>query len=368
MRNASKLKYAFPMALAAMAVTGCSHEASDMPDPSSPETGAIRFAPKTSYTRAEDITASNLKSFNVYAYTEGADDKLTLFMDNVTVNRTDNNTWVYSPLQFWPSEAVDFYAYAPSGTWAGAHGPFEAGTSYMSYPGDKDLVYAVSLGNRGTAQGENAQVILNFRHALSKVAFRLSSSNANLEVKVTNVVLFNVYANGTFRYPTATTSASATPDAASVCTWEDTNTQSAYIYYMAQRDNERVSLTTTPTDFSTESPDTGGAKYLIPQALPYDLGDDHRDVYVSITCAIYDKDTGVQLWPNDNTPEANKLPQASFNEGLLRFPLHTNQFTSWEPGKYYIYNIVINANPDMGHINFGMPTVDQYVTVETTYE
>ena len=357
------LNLVLPVALAGALCTGCSQDSSLSPTSPSATAGTISFAPHTVYARTGDITTSNLNSFQVYAYTgTGADQQL--FMDNVTVSRTANNTWTYSPLKYWPAEAVDFYAYAPTGTWAGTQGPFNNTTAYENYPGDTDLVYAVSLGNKGNATGENAQVVLNFRHALAKVALNLSSSDDNIEVKVSNVVMAGVYCHGVFGYPSASTTASASPDPNSVCTWSDLDTPLTYLFHMSQTNDDRITLTTTPDNLSAYG--LGGDKYMLPQPLPY--GASGHKVYLGVMCAIYDKATGVQLWPNDNTPATNVVNGATYKDGILEFPLSTSQFSSWEPGHYYIYNVIVNANPDMGTINFGMPTVDTYVTVETTYE
>lgn len=361
MRN--YLNLMLPAALAGAMCAGCAQDSSLTPSSPDPQAGIISFAPNTVYARSGDITTSNLNSFQVYAYTEGEPEN-QLFMDNVTVSRTAKNTWTYSPIKYWPADAVDFYAYAPSGSWAGTHGAFGNTTVYENYPGDQDLIYAVSLGNKGTSTGENAQVILNFRHALSKVSLNLSSSDSDIEVKVSNVVMAGVYCHGIFNYPSASTTPTASPSANSVCTWSDLASPLTYIFHLSQRNEDRLTLTTTPDDLSAY--DFGGAKYMLPQALPY--GASGHKVYLAVMCAIYDKATGVQLWPNDNTPSTNIVQGATYKDGILEFPLSTSQFSDWEAGKYYIYNVVINSNPDMGTINFGMPTVDSYVTVETTYE
>lgn len=103
----------FGMAALAVAVLGSCSDNEHISPSDSPSDNAIRFAANTDFSRAGDITTSNLSAFNVYAYT-GMASNPTLFMDNVEVTKTGSNTWTYSPLKYWPAhETVDFYALRP---------------------------------------------------------------------------------------------------------------------------------------------------------------------------------------------------------------------------------------------------------------
>lgn len=324
---------------------------------------AIRFAANTEFaSRAgEDVTTNNLTEFNVYAYTGAADNKVT-FMDNVKVTKSSDNVWTYSPLKYWPAEAVDFYAFAPA-SWVGSDGPLKP-VHYTNHAADKDLIYAVSPNLSGNGSQPNAQVVFNFRHALAKVTVLLSSTNADLKVNVTNVALANIYATGDFTFPSASTT--GTPTTESTGTWSNLSDVYPYMLHMSQRPDEVVTLTTTPVDLSETG--LGGPKYLIPQTLTWRSHGAGQDNYMALMCTIYDAKTGVKLWPNANTPEENIVEGSTFHDGLLKFPLSTSQFSEWQPGYHYVYNLVVNANSEMGSIEFGQPTVDTYVDVETTYE
>ena len=195
------------MAAMGISVLGfCSCSDNDAPgiDSSVSASNAIRFAANTELaSRAGDITTNTLKDFYVYAYTR-TDGVPELFMDNVTVSKSDNNTWTYSPIKYWPADqTVDFYAFAPA--WVGESGPLKP-VPYYNYPGDEDIVYAVSPDLTGNTDAPNAQVVFNFRHALSKVTVKMSSTNENLKVKVTNVVLTNIMSRGNFNFPKVSTS------------------------------------------------------------------------------------------------------------------------------------------------------------------
>ena len=347
----------------AMALGACSETDIAVNGTDAPSDNAIRFAANTEFSRAGDITTNNLTAFNVYAYT-GTATSPTTFMENVEVTKTGSNTWTYSPIKYWPAnEAVDFYAFAPA-SWVGSGGPLKP-VAYDSYPGSEDIIYAVSPDLKGSV-GANAQVLFNFRHALSKVTVKMSSSNADLVVKVSNVALANLNSKGNFHFPTGSTAEK--PSEANVGTWTDQNTPLAYLLHMAQTESDLITLTTTATDMTDTDLGLGGGKYLIPQTLNWRSNGNGKDNYITVMCSVYDAKSGAKLWPNANTPSENVVERSTFGDGLLKFPLSTSAFSAWQPGYHYVYNLVINSNEDMGAIEFGTPTVDSFVDVETTYE
>ncbi len=350
------------MALFAISLASCS--SNDAPD----NTGfaqndrEIRFAASTEFTRT-DITTNNLTSFNVYAYTgSGSDQKV--FMDNVTVSKNASNVWSYSPVEYWPAnEAVSFYAFAPA-EWIGDATPVNP-VPYDNTYADWDIVYAVNPNLTGHADGPNAQVHFNFRHALSKVIIKLSSTNTDIQVKVTNVALAGIATRGNFHFPSISTSGNVSPN--SIGEWTDQNTPAPYLYHMSQTPDERITLNSTPNDMSGYELGYGGAKYLLPQPLIWSNNGSGADTYITVMCSIYDAHTGTKLWPNANTPAENIVQGSTFNDGLLKFPLSTAAFNAWQPGYQYVYNVVINSNEEMGAIEFGDPSVDTFVNVDTNY-
>lgn len=351
------------LALCSMGFASCSSTDHDSPDADKAD-NAIRFAANTEYSRAAEITTNNLKAFNVYAYT-GSATSPTVFMDNVEVTKTGTNTWTYSPLKYWPADQdVDFYAFAPA-SWLGSATPMQP-VSYDAYPGTEDIVYAVSPNLRGATGTANAQVVFNFRHALSKVTVKMSSSNADLQVKVSNVAMANIMTKGNFHFPGESTALQVSES--SIGHWTDQNTPVTYMYHMSQDANDIITLTTTATDMGSTGLGLGGAKYIMPQKLTYRSNGQGVDTYLTVMCSVYDAKTGAKLWPNSNTPSDNIVEGSTFGDGLLKFPLSTSSFSEWYPGYHYVYNLIINSNEDMGAIEFGTPTVDSYVDVNTTYE
>ncbi len=350
--------------IGATAIGLCSCSSEDNPDISriTQNDRQIRFGASTDLTR-NDITTNNLTSFNVYAYT-GMGTEPKVFMDNVTVSKTATNVWTYSPVQYWPSkESVDFYAFAPS-DWLGSATPVMP-VPFDNMYADTDIVYAVNPNQTGYSDGPNAQVLFNFRHALSKVIVKLSSTNSSIEVKVTNVVIANIATKGNFHFPSISTSGNVTPN--SMGEWTDQNTPNLYMYHMAQSPSDVITLNSTPNDMSSSDLGFGGAKYLLPQPLIWSNNGSGSDTFLAVMCSIYDAKTGTKLWPNANTPAENVVTGSTFGDGLLRFPLSTAAFNTWQPGYQYVYNVVINSSDEMGAIEFGDPSVDTFVNVDTNY-
>lgn len=333
----------------------------DSPDPTDRSaSNAIQFAARTEYSRAGDITTNSLTQFNVWAFTGSATSPVT-FMQNVVVTKSGTNTWTYSPVQYWPAnQSLDFYAFAPA-DWVGTLSPLSP-IPYDAYGKSDDLIYATSENLKGSNGAPNAQVILNFRHALSKVSVRMSSTNTNLVVKVSNVALVNIMTKGNFHFPGESTV--STPSSTTMCHWNGQNTPENYLLYSSTSANDVLQLTSTPIDIGDTGTGNGGARYMIPQSLAFHNSGSGSDNYLTVECSVYDAKSGTKLWPNDNTPKEDIVD----NDGLLKFALNTSAFSEWDPGCHYTYNVVINSNEDMGTIDFGNPTVDTYIQVNTAYE
>lgn len=347
-------------ASAAIIVSGC--KSTDEPGLMQEDrSNEIRFAANTEFSRAGDITTANLKTFNVYAYT-GNGTSPDVFMDNVTVTKNTSNVWTYEPVKYWPSKkTVDFYAFAPA-SWLGEYTPL-AGVPYDSYPGTEDIVYAVSPDLTGGVGIPNAQVVFNFRHALSKLTVKMSSSNPELKVNVTNVALANLNTKGNFHFPANSTAEELSDH--TIGMWTDQNTPQVYVLHMSQTPDDIITLTSTATDVGTTT--MPGARYLVPQQLVWNNNGSGSDTYIAVMCSIYDAASGTKLWPNENTPAENVVEGSTYGDGILKFPLSTSAFKEWKPGCYYIYNLVINSNSDMGAIEFGAPSVEGFINVETSY-
>lgn len=324
------------------ATASCSSE--DAPDTGGREENAIRF---NSYvggsSRSESTTSATIKSFTVYAFTAGKK-----YMDGVKVIR-NGNSWTYHPLMYWPDTPVNFYAYSPEVTNSPSTGGSGIGDipGYVNY-GTTDLLYAVNIGETA----KNTPVLLNFRHALSRLDVLLSSTNPDIKVEVAYITVNNIATSGTFNFPDATTSRN-NPEV--VGNWTDLSGYGASMIKTSIDTTEYVTLTSTPKNLTVNNMEFS---YVIPQpltALNYD-GSKYTGNYIEVDCAIYDN-SGHRIWPTPATPSEQLV--AHTHCGRLMFPVTTSTIDKWEIGHGYVYNIVID-NPEVLHpLEFSV-TVDQF--------
>lgn len=295
-------------------------------------------------SRSASTTTATIKDFIVYAFTEGS-----MLMDGVKVTR-EGGSWTYSPATYWPVNPVNFYAYSPeldksvdiTGE-GGGHIP-----GYLNNY-NVDLLYAV----RKNVEQQAAPVSLNFRHALSKVSMMLSSTNPRIKVIVSYISLKNIYREGSFYFPQASTLAS-TPDV--VGSWTKLKSLSDMITFAIISDEDRAELTPQPTDYTLNNLD---CSYVIPQPLT-DVqlsASGYSGTYIEVDCEIFDSATGAKLWPNAKTPSYMLVPETE--TGRIVYPATSDNVKAYLPGHAYIYNIQIN-NPDvLDMIEFDV-TVDNY--------
>lgn len=346
-----------------LAATSCV-DSNESTSPENPAEGsAIRFAPTTEYsTKAGDITTNNLQSFQVFAYT-GRATAPSVLMNNVTVNRGEDNVWTYSPLQYWPDVPVDFFAYSPAALIGNGISPMETGT-YTNFPNTRDLVYAVSLDNVGKKYGDNPQVLLNFKHAMSKVTLNLSSSNKEIRVDISTVALANIKSEGKFIFPYKNTVPGS--EDGGIGEWSSVEKSAIYLLHMSQKSEDHITLGETPVALDHTIFDEDGL-YLIPQGLTWTSGGKGDDNYISMVLSVYDAATNEKIWPNDGTPQEDLMGNAG-GDGVVRIALSTSAFSEWQAGRHYIYNIMVNSKPEPGAIEFGSPAVDTYVNVNSTFQ
>lgn len=320
----------------------------DTPAPAPvPKGNAISFGalvPKA--TRGSTTTTATINSFQVYAFTAGKS-----YMENVTVSR-QGATWSYSPVMYWPETPVNFYAYSPD--ISDSPDVESSGlNSIVNYnnQGTTDFLYAVTLAQVAKA----TPVMMNFRHAMSKVNVMLSSSNPTIKVKVYHVSLLNVKHKGSFTFPAATTAAGSNEGVGS---WSNQNSPIDILifYAMSASDEDMLTLTSTPVDVTENNL---GTDFMIPQPLAdvdFD-GNEFTGNAVQIDCEIFDSASGAKIWPRADTPDYLLVPQS--NAGKLVYPLTTSSLRAWKIGCSYIYNIKIDNPNVIRPIDFNV-TVDEF--------
>lgn len=195
-------KYLFMAAAAAAVLTSCSSDETLSINSNNPD--EIKFSAKAeNATRAENVYCSNNlpDNFNVYATIDGT----SLFIDGDIIVKNGNTYENSVSGRMWPQlgadQKVSFYG-IKNATFKFNSGaaPSVNFSTADAVENQVDFLYAYTQ----SAKTKDA-VAMNFRHALCQVVFNVANTNKTLNVKVNEVGIKNVYANGTYTYPTAPT-------------------------------------------------------------------------------------------------------------------------------------------------------------------
>ncbi len=188
---------------------GCDVSEENIPD--APDSGAyIDFAvageDDDSMTRATTTTL-NINNFKVSAYAQDAYGTYHTLMDQVTVRRTGQNSWTYSPKVNWPGVPVDFFAVSPASVKVDNNAWSNHTINYSIGTGDRDLLVAVRM----RAEQKSGPLKLNFRHALTRINISLQTDRRDVRIEVRNVTLHGAPDHGLFTFPTASTTPGTDP-------------------------------------------------------------------------------------------------------------------------------------------------------------
>ena len=329
---------------------GCSDEEIANVETSSRNAIGFNVLSNAAETRATPTTPSNLTStdFDVFAFTADG----TAFMgkvdteyghDGVKIVYKDGK-WDYddaNDLRYWPSEALDFYAFNP-GTVSDDMLTFyiwevDGTTQKISYTcideygagthENYDVMYAIAKGQ--TKATNNGVVKFNFKHILSQVVFKAKTQYDNMQVDINMIKIHNVKMGGFFTLP-------ATADGTG--SWSDPADLPSEVsglgkFTVVKDLNITVKGNTTATDISTSSP-----MLNIPQELTAWTvsgasktkkgADDAKQCYLEISCKI--RQSGVYLLGSASEYKTIYVPF-----GVI-----------WEPGKRHIYTLIFGGGYD----------------------
>lgn len=297
-------------------------------------------------------TTTNINAFTTWAFVGGQ-----TYLDGITVTKGANG-WEYNPTAYWPAnESLNFYSISPAlteklPTAVNDNNPDIAG---FSSPGNVDLLYGVNMG----VTRKDKKVNVNFRHALSQIRFLLRKqpaeiSGVDINVKVSEVKLFNISNTGSFTFPRETTSpntpSEGTPSARAVGAWSALGTPSEMDIFT----NAAVDLTDNYSEVNNSNPKR---VFAIPQPLTNvaATADSYSGSYVRVLCLITDAKTGVVVWPAKD--DRNYVSDTA--GGYLVFPLTQNNLSAWELGKAYRYLLTLGVPSSTDRIDFDV-TVDEY--------
>lgn len=329
------------MAIAAaitLSLTACSHDDNDAPS----QGNLISFNASAPLSGREVVTTNTLQEFKVWAFADGKP-----YMTDVSVGRTDNG-WNYSPSMYWPSETpLNFYSYSPSIKTETASDSSNPDIPGFINGGKTDLLYAVNIGEiRGGGTATPVQV--NFRHALSQVRFQMRPRVAKageqaLAVRVHALDLLGTNTVASFNFP----SSSTTIGNQVTGEWTDHKSPADKNIY----EGSEMLNTDTPVELRSS-----GYIFSIPQRLTKSEvnGNDYSGAYARVLCEIFDRNTGVKIWPES-------ADAISDGAGYIYFPLNANEQANaeWQLGKAYRYTLNIDVPATSNKIDFDV-TVEEF--------
>ena len=327
------------LAAAAVAMPSCSSDQDEVLNNGE----GIRFTVSAGkQSRAIAVDNNSIGKFHVWAV---AANNTTGFFMNCDVTK-ESGAWTYSPTKFWPqSNKVNFFAIS-AGTVDGYiditravaanYNEGKGGMELKDYTvvenADLDVLYAAYYG----ADKAKGTVPLNFRHALSQLAFAAKCTNEDLTIRVQSIRVENIKNKGTLAGPKATTgdwlehdnnTETQTGDNWGVWSVQD----SSATYTAPFHADFNQPLTSTATEYSVD-----GGKYdgllVLPQTItPWNYtsyGDDLNGSRFLIKCQILSGTEKTQIWPKTN---------GEYAEVAIPVPNHT-----WKQGMRYVYTFDFN--------------------------
>ena len=328
---------------------GCSDEEIANVETSSRNAIGFNVLSNAAETRATPTTPDNLKNtdFDVFAFTGDG----TAFMGKADteyghdgVNIVYNNgKWDYknaSDLRYWPTGALDFYAFNPgtvsedmmmnymweaSGTVQKISytciDEYGANTGHANY----DVMYAMAKGQ--TKDMNNGIVKFNFKHILSQVVFKAKTQYDNMQVDINMIKIHNVKMGGFFTLP-------ATADGTG--SWSDPADLPSEVsglgkFTVVKDVNITVKSNTIATDISTTTPMLNRPQELTAWKVSETAtkskleADNAKQCYLEIACKI--RQSGAYLLGSASEYKTIYVP---FGD-------------TWVAGKRHIYTLIFGG-------------------------
>ena len=323
---------------------GCSDEEIANVETSSRNAIGFNVLSNAAETRATPTTNTNLKNtdFDVFAFTADG----TAFMGKVDtdfghdgVNIVYNNgKWDYknaSDLRYWPTEALDFYAFNPgtvdeamqwSYMWEATKDTQKITYSCSDEYGsginaheNYDVMYAIAKGQ--TKDKNNGVVKFNFKHILSQVVFKAKTQYDNMQVDIDMIKIHNFKFAGAFTLPAT---------AEETGSWSSSDLAFPHAFTVVKNANITVNSNTAATDISTKTP-----MLNIPQTLTAWTvsapnkskleADNAKQCYLEISCKI--RQSGAYLLGSASEYKTIYVP---FGD-------------TWVAGKRHIYTLIFGG-------------------------
>lgn len=255
-------------AVAAMAITGCSQNEEIEKAVQPVEISFNTAVSKT--TRATTLVNSAFTKFTAYAYsTTGAfadATKVNALISGAEFTKGENSAWGSgNSVFYWPAtDQVSFFAFSPNTkeqlSW-GAAVAETAPTLTYTVKDQEDLVVAEVMNKQKATSGSTGAVALNFKHALTKVGFKIKGEGSGVTYTLNKIVI-NAKKKGVYTYATSTT------DETTLGTWTIPSDVTANTAYTVEP-TKALSITGADSDATVDAT-LVGADYtamLIPQDL-----------------------------------------------------------------------------------------------------
>lgn len=348
-------KTLFLFATAAIALASCSSDDTIAENMGLNAANEISFRPfVANATRAADITTSNLDAFKAYATkTSGG---AVYFGEEVFTKQTDN-TYTSTNKHYWPAEgALDFFAYAPSGTNSQLSSHTDNSLTFTVTPSatvgeqvdlvvantdnktkgelyDPNDVYNTTSESKTSKYGANG-IPLNFRHTGSKVVVNFKNTQAHLNILVQAFKIVNVDGTAIYAYNATNTDGNNSAQLP-VGNWSDNTTYSAAYTVTPEATNTVAKNTTSALYLQNDGAPSATVNaaeemILIPQTTPnattaYSSTSEnaaYSGSYIAVKMTIKNDDT-------DETVVANATADNKWAMWPVKF--------TWLPGKKYTY-------------------------------
>ena len=326
---------------------GCSDEEIANVETSSRNAIGFNVLSNAAETRATPTTPSNLTStdFDVFAFTADG----TAFMgkvdtdfehDGVKIVYKDGK-WDYddaNDLRYWPSEALDFYAFNPGTvsedmmvfySWEATKDvqkisytcmdEYGSGTTHANY----DVMYAMAKGQ--TKDMNNGIVKFNFKHILSQVVFKAKTQYDNMQVDIDVIKIHNFKFAGAFTLPAA---------ADGTGSWSSSDLVFPHAFTVVKNANITVNSNTEATDITTNTPMLNIPQELTAWKVSETAtkskleADNAKQCYLEIACKI--RQSGAYLLGSASEYKTIYVP---FGD-------------TWEQGKRHIYTLIFGGGYD----------------------
>lgn len=322
---------------------GCSDEEIANVETSSRNAIGFNVLSNAAETRATPTTPSNLTStdFDVFAFTADG----TAFMgkvdtdfehDGVKIVYKDGK-WDYddaNDLRYWPSEALDFYAFNPGTvsedmmvfySWEATKDVQKISYTCMDEYGagthaNYDVMYAMAKGQ--TKDMNNGIVKFNFKHILSQVVFKAKTQYDNMQVDIDVIKIHNFKFAGAFTLPAA---------ADGTGSWSSSDLAFPHAFTVVKNANITVNSNTEATDITTNTPMLNIPQELTAWKVSETAtkskleADNAKQCYLEIACKI--RQSGAYLLGSASEYKTIYVP---FGD-------------TWEQGKRHIYTLIFGG-------------------------